>query len=249
MIFLKIHLFNKSSVVLNHSAFFIPKIRFVRIRNNAKRLSYRNKGVTMAEENTNTQVTSEQNADSAENNEQNKGAENTASSKKYTDDEVNGIVAKKTGKAVDKFLKDLGITDRAAAETALKEFAAKSAKEKNHSEANAELNAKLKTANYEKDMALLESVMLISGVQPSKVEKAVKLIELEDCRDEDGAFDREKAKTAVEALLKDWGELKTVREENSSVGFKIGSDGKGSDDKKAPKPKTVPQKSWNKFNY
>ena len=59
----------------------------------------------MAEESKNT---SGQNEDPGA---QNTGAGGSEPEKKYTDDEVNGIVAKKTSKAVDKFLKDLGITE------------------------------------------------------------------------------------------------------------------------------------------
>ena len=104
----------------------------------------------MAEENTNTQGTSEQSAPAAENNKETESAEQSADAKKYTDDEVNGIVAKKTGKAVDKFLKDLGITDRAAAEQALKDLAEQSAKQTDDGSSEAELNSKLKAANIQR---------------------------------------------------------------------------------------------------
>ena len=204
----------------------------------------------MAEETKTTETASEQAAAAAETTQETKGAAQTEAAKKYTDDEVNGIVARKTKKAVDKFLSDLGITDRPAAEQALKDLAAqKAAEAAKNGAADAELQSKLQAATDAKDMALLESVMLISGVQPAKIGKAVRLVELQDCRDEDGVFNREKAKSAVEALLKDWGELKSQSEDTAAVGFKIGADGKGSEEKKPAAQKKTPQKPWNRFNY
>ena len=55
--------------------------------------------------------TSTQAQDSAENNNQNDSAQNTQPERKYTDDDVNGIVKKNSSKAVNNWLKDLGITD------------------------------------------------------------------------------------------------------------------------------------------
>ncbi len=81
----------------------------------------------MAEELNNN--TSRQNEDHGA---QNTGAGGNEPEKKYTDDEVNGIVAKKTRKAVDNFLKDLGISDRAAAENLLKGYAAQQTEQKNN---------------------------------------------------------------------------------------------------------------------
>ena len=150
-----------------------------------------------------------------------------ADEKKYTDNELNDIVKKKSEKAVSKLMSELGIKDKAKAKEILQKAAKEEAKNNPAPTGNAEdsaLRNELAEAKRERETAILENVFLTSNVQPAKVEKAVRLIDLDKCRDEDGNFDRAKAKTEIEALLKEWPEL-AVKPADNNVGFQIGSDG------------------------
>ena len=172
-----------------------------------------------------------QGADSAENNNQDKSAENQTP-KTYTNDEVNSIVKKNTDKERAKLYKELGITDPEEAKTILAAAAAEKAKKNGASENkdgadNSAIQSQLAEAQLSAELANLENVMLTSEILPAKVEKAVRLIDLDECRDEDGKFSKEKAKAAVDALLKDWPELKKAAD-NNPKGFVIGSDGQDS---------------------
>lgn len=198
----------------------------------------------MAEENKNVETTEEQG------NEEQK--EQTQPEKKYTDEDVNNISVKNAKKAVAKLMKELGITentDRAK----VKELIEKAQLDKPQEEQggdnagqNAQLTAALAEAQTMAENAILEAVMLAAHVKADKVAKAVKLIDRNDCLDEDGKFSREKASAAVAELLKTWTEL-TDKAEDGGPGFSIGGDGQ-EDKKKEPAKKTV-QKSWNRFNY
>ena len=175
-----------------------------------------------------------------------------ADEKKYTEAEMNGISKKNSEKAVNKLLKELGITDREEAKAILAKAAEEKAKNNPAPTGNADdsaLQTELANAKHEREMAILENVFLTSNIQPAKVEKAVRLIDPAKCRDEDGNFSREKAKAEVDALLKEWPEL-AVKAEGGNVGFQIGSDGQtnkgGTAAKKTETP--VKQKSWNRWN-
>lgn len=182
---------------------------------------------------------------------QNSGSSQT-DEKKYSDNEMNDIVKKKSEKAVSKFMNELGITDKEKAKEILRKAAEDEAKNQAQT-GNADDSAfetQLATAQHETELALLENVFLTSNVQPAKVEKAVKLVDLEKCKDEDGKFSREKAKSEIDALLKEWPEL-AVKTGSSNVGFQIGSDGQtntnggNTANKKYP---PVKQKGWNRWN-
>lgn len=175
----------------------------------------------------------------------------TQPEKKYSEDDMNNIVKSKSEKAVNKLLKELGITDREKAKAILQK-AAESEQTPDSTDtgndASAQLNSELAAERTEKEYALLEAVFLTEKVNPAKVAKAVKLIDLEDCRDDEGKFDRSKATEAVKALLKDWPEL-APKEDSSGVGFKIGSDGQtNSTGGNTTAQKSAPKKSWNRFN-
>lgn len=212
----------------------------------------------MADDNKNTAGT--ENDTGAQNND---GTQNTGGSqntggaqddKKYTETDMNNISKKNSEKAVAKLLKELGITDKEKAKQILAkaaedEKAAAAAAGTADSEANAQLTSQLAEAQQQANNAVLENILLVSKVKPEKVARAVRLVDPKDCLDEDGAFSREKAETAVKALLKDWPEL-TEQADGSAVGFSIGGDGKqGGDNKSGAAKKSPAQKSWNRFNY
>lgn len=204
----------------------------------------------MADTNTN-QNTSAQPEGGAQTDQNGQNSTPAAEDKKYTDNELNDIVKKNSEKAVAKLMKELGITDKEKAKSVLAKAAeedAKNAAQTGNADDSAH-KAELAKAQENYELAMLENVFLTANVQPSKVEKAVKLIDLEKCRDEDGSFSRDKAKAEIDALLKDWPEL-AVKTENTNVGFQIGSDGQtnkgGSNAAKSTAP--VKQKSWNRWN-
>lgn len=191
-----------------------------------------------------------QGADSAENNNQDKSAENQTP-KSYNDDQVNAIVKKSTEKERAKILKEFGITDPEEAKTILAAAAAEKAKKNGAPENkdgadNSAIQSRLAEAQLSAELANLENVMLTLEILPAKVEKAVRLIDLDECRDEDGKFSKEKAKAAVDALLKDWPELKKAAESGKN-GFVIGSDGQQNTNGGGKAAKTV-SKPWNRFN-
>lgn len=180
------------------------------------------------------------------------GGSSQTDEKKYSDNEMNDIVKKKSEKAVSKFMNELGITDKEKAKEILRKAADDEAKNQAQTgnADDSEFKTQLATAQHETELALLENVFLTSNVQPAKVEKAVKLVDLEKCKDEDGKFSREKAKSEIDALLKEWPEL-AVKTDNSNVGFQIGSDGQtntNSGNTANKKDPPVKQKGWNRWN-
>lgn len=194
-----------------------------------------------------------QNASSAQTENTQQTAENISQQseeKKYTDTEMNNISKKNSEKAVNKLLKELGITDREKAKQILAQAAEneKSAqsRQQNESSRESQLASQLEEATKQAQNAVLENVFLTQSVKAEKISKAVKLIDMKDCLDENGIFSREKAQTVVTELLKEWPEL-IARNDNTQVGFKIGADTSSQNLSGVPQKKTV-QKSWNKFN-
>ncbi len=161
--------------------------------------------------------------------------------KKYTDADVNNISKKNSEKAVNKLLKDLGITDMEKAKQILADAAAKEGANQSVGQDDTrvtELNASL-------EASVLENIMLTEHVNPEKVARAVKLIDRADCLDDEGKFSRDKATEAVKKLFEEWPEL-AAKAEGTQVGFAIGGDGKQTT---SPAPADKPkQKSWNRFN-
>lgn len=171
--------------------------------------------------------------------------------KKYTEDEMNGISKKNSEKAVSKLLKELGITDKEKAKSILQKAAEEEAAQQastGNDNVSEQLRSELAAERAEKERALLEAVFLTEHVDPAKVSKAARLIDLDDCRDDEQKFDRTKAQEAVKALLKEWPEL-APKAEAGSVGFTIGSDGQQTEGGSTAKTtKAPPKKSWNRFN-
>lgn len=162
--------------------------------------------------------------------------------KKYTDADVNNISKKNSEKAVNKLLKDLGITDVDKAKKILADAAAAEDASQSVGQDDtrvAELNASL-------EASVLENIMLTEHVNPEKVARAVKLIDRADCLDDEGKFSRDKAHEAVKKLFEEWPELAS-KAEGTQVGFAIGGDGK-QNTAPAGADKPVKQKSWNRFN-
>ena len=165
----------------------------------------------------------------------------TEPEKKYTDDDVNNISKKNSEKAVNKLLKELGITDKEKAKKILAEAAA--AEGVSQSVGQDDTKVAELTANLEN--SVLENIMLAQQVKAEKVARAVKLIDRADCLDDEGKFSRDKATEAVKKLFEEWPEL-AEKADGKHVGFTIGGDGQQNT---APAPADKPkQKSWNRFN-
>lgn len=170
--------------------------------------------------------------------------------KKYTEEEMNGISKKNSEKAVNKLLKELGITDRVKAKEILSKAAAEEAASSGNNGTDEQMTQIRQALAKEKeraDSAVLESLLLGAHVDAKKVSKAARLVDREKCVDEDGNFDREKASAQIAELLKEWPEL-VVKADGENVGFVIGGDGKPGESPKKPPEKKPVQHSWNKFN-
>lgn len=79
--------------------------------------------------------------------------------------------------------------------------------------------------------AEVKAQMAMNGVQPEKVERACRLVDTKKCVGKEGQPDAEKIKAEIEALVKDFPELKATTAEGSA-GFKIGADGTAQDKSK-----------------
>lgn len=171
--------------------------------------------------------------------------------KKYSEEEMNGISKKNSEKAVSKLLKELGITDKEKAKSILQKAAEEEAARQastGNDNVSEQLRSELAAERAEKERAMLETVFLTEKVDPAKISKAVRLIDLDDCRDDEKKFDRTKAQEAVKALIKEWPEL-APKAEVGNVGFTIGSDGQQTEGGSSAKTtKAPPKKSWNRFN-
>lgn len=175
--------------------------------------------------------------------------------KKYTDDEVNNISKKNADKATKKLMKDLGIDDVEEAKTILAN--ARAEKEKNQTaedKANdlsknlSEKDKELDKKNRELVSALLENRLMRQGVNSTKIERAVKMIPVQDVLNEDGEVDNDLMNTEIEKLLKDFPEFKTkADDDNKSKGFKFGSNGEENKEKSKSDTSQLPTKRWNRF--
>ncbi len=158
------------------------------------------------------------------NTEENSAESTSKKVKTYTDEEVNGISKKNVDKALAKQLKDLGIEDIEKAKSIL--AAAKAEEEKNMSEdeKTKELKDKLNEISVQVINSKIENALLKKGVNESKVERAVRLIDKANILEKDGTIDSGKLTTEIEEVLKEFPELISKKEEDKS--FKIGGDGK-----------------------
>lgn len=72
--------------------------------------------------------------------------------------------------------------------------------------------------------AELKAEMAISGVDPSKVSRAVRLIDINEVLD-NGEYSNAKAKEAIETLMQEWPELKQSKAETNENQFYFGVPG------------------------
>lgn len=172
------------------------------------------------ENNTQNSVDEKEKTNTEENN-----AENTSKKvKTYTDEEVNGISKKNVDKALAKQLKDLGIEDIEKAKAILTKAREDEEKNKTSDDKSKELTDKLNKASVEIVNSKIENALLRKGINESKVERAVRLINKSNILEKDGTIDSGKLTTEIEEVLKEFPELISKKEEDKS--FKIGGDGK-----------------------
>lgn len=155
----------------------------------------------------------------------NANKETKPAEKKYTDEDVNNISKKNSDKAVQKFMKDLGIENIDEAKTIL----AKAREEKEKSMSIDEKTQKIiEKAQKESLRAIemtIENALLRKKVDDSKVARAKRLVAKENIVNENGEIDENKLNEEIEAVIKDFPELIPVTE-NTTTGFRIGGDGK-----------------------
>jgi len=149
--------------------------------------------------------------------------------KKYSDKELNDISLKNEKKALAKQLKDLGIDDIEKAKSILAKAKEDEEANKSQDEKTKELTQKYDKARLDALNSRIENALLRKGVNDSKVERAVRLIDKNNILDNNGEIDGSKLTTEVEDVIKDFPELITKNEEDQK-GFKVGGDGK--EDKK-----------------
>lgn len=170
--------------------------------------------------NTQNSVDEKEKTNTEENN-----TENTSKKvKTYTDEEVNGISKKNVDKALAKQLKDLGIEDIEKAKAILTKAREDEEKNKTSDDKSKELTDKLNKASVEIVNSKIENALLRKGINESKVERAVRLINKSNILEKDGTIDSGKLTTEIEEVLKEFPELISKKEEDKS--FKIGGDGK-----------------------
>lgn len=163
-----------------------------------------------------------------------KKAQETA--KKYTDDDVNNISVKNERKAVRDVLKKLGykVSINATKEEmdAIIEEATNKKEEKSKDEDNSDKgnSTEDKVATLEKQNkyinAELKLALFQANIKKEKIGRAINLIDKSKILD-DGEIDPDKLAEEIESLTKEWSELlDNKKEDDSSVGFVVGSDGK-----------------------
>ena len=123
--------------------------------------------------------------------------------KTFTQDEVNALIGK----------------ERAKFQKKLKDLSGDEEKKPGEGEKAQENPFIQKYAQAE-----IKASMMSNGIDPSKVARAVRLIDTtEVINNETGEVDAEKLNKAIADLLKDWPELKSSKDDQKN-GFKIGGD-------------------------
>lgn len=184
----------------------------------------------MAEvENTNANVEENSTETSAKESTKDTNKDTKTSDKKYTDEDVNNISKKNSDKAVQKFMKELGIDDVEEAKGILAK--AREEKEKNMSldEKTQKIIEKGQKSTLKAMDLTIENALLRKKVDDSKVSRAARLVVKENIINENGEIDENKLSEEIEAVIKEFPELVPTAE-NEKLGFKIGGDGK--EDKK-----------------
>lgn len=156
---------------------------------------------------------------------QNTDTKQTTPEKKYTDEDVNNISKKNSDKAVNKFMKDMGITDVEKAKEILKKAAEEEEKNKSVDEKTQEAIKKAEKATLTAMNKTIENALLRKKVDDGKVSRASRLVNKENIIDENGEIDENKLNSEIEAIIKEFPELVPTTE-TTKVGFKVGGDGK-----------------------
>jgi hypothetical protein len=140
--------------------------------------------------------------------------------KKYTDDDINKIVASRKGEAVEKLLKDLGMSDAGTLKENLAKLKAFEDSQKTEVEKQtAALTAKdaeAQAARKEADEARAEVEAVRQGVNPDKAGKLVKLALA-------GGYEGATIADKVKAALEDFPEFKGAVPIVPSLGARIKS--------------------------
>jgi hypothetical protein len=155
----------------------------------------------------------------------NTNTEPKADEKKYSDKEMNDISKKNEQKAVNKFMKDMGITDVEKAKAILKTAAEEEEKNKSVDEKTQEALKKAEKATLTAMNKTIENALLRKKVDDGKVSRATKLVDKENIIDENGEIDENKLNSEIEAIIKEFPELVPTTDA-AKVGFKVGGDGK-----------------------
>lgn len=177
--------------------------------------------VTNVEDNNSTQTPATGEKDTKQTDTKN----NVSEEKKYTDKQLNDISKKNEDKAVNKFMKDMGITDVEKAKAILKKAAEEEEKNKSVDEKTQEALKKAEKATLAAMNKTIENALLRKKVDDGKVTRAARLVNKENIVDENGEIDENKLSSEIEAIIKDFPELIPTTD-NSKVGFKVGGDGK-----------------------
>lgn len=180
----------------------------------------------MAEvENTNATVEEKSTEKATEEKDVKANKDTKESDKKYTDEDVNNISKKNSDKAVQKFMKELGIEDVEEAKGILAK--AREEKEKNMSidEKTQKIIEKGQKSTLKAMDLTIENALLRKHVDDSKVNRAARLVNKEAILNENGEIDENKLSEEIEEVIKEFPELIPTAE-NQTTGFKIGGDGK-----------------------
>ena len=89
---------------------------------------------------------------------------------------------------------------------------------------NAALMAQMAVLQAQIVTSEIKAAMPLNGIQPEKVERGVRLIDPAKCVNEQGQPDIAKIKAEIEAMTRDFPEMKAAAAEGQS-GFRIGADG------------------------
>lgn len=150
------------------------------------------------------------------------GDDKKQSGKTYTQAEVDAMMAKARKKYVGKTKEDPanGATADDGAVNPDEEGGTPQEEEGQETDQGQDLATGLTIEKYAQ--AELKASMAIAGVNPKKVQRAVRLIDAANVI-ENGQFSEEKAKQEIEALLQDWPELKMAENGSDDNAFYFGA--------------------------
>lgn len=151
-----------------------------------------------------------------------KGKKSNKKAKTYTQDEVDRIIKNRLAREKKKVEKV-----KAKETTSKKETKEKDDDKTN--ESNEKLLKQMEKMQQKMVQSEVKSALVTAGIDPAKVGKAMKLIDLDMVLDEDDEIDEKLLKREIKDLVKEFPNLKKA---NISGGFKFGSDGNPKADSK-----------------